>query len=106
METIKTLVKSERPPACRGLSSKTHQPAFSIWELLIVVAIIGVLIALLMPATQKVRETSQRTIVANNFKQIGLALNQDDGPLAAKVIYGANLQLIVNDFEEAEVELA
>lgn len=62
----------------------TGAPGFSLVELLVVVAIVGVLVAMLLPAVQAAREASRRTSCANHLRQVGIALvayGERDGAL-------------------------
>ena len=97
---MKSLFYSQ--PLCA--KSNTHRRGFTITELLVAIAIIGILIALLLPAIQATREAGRRVHCQNNLKQLALACHSYESSYKVLPGYAGEEAIALVHFPKNQVE--
>lgn len=108
----KVVCPCHRGPESRGYVNARQ--ALTLVEMLVVIAIIGLLVALLLPAIQAARESSRRADCANHLRQFGLALHNFEGARkhwpagvtcdsSGAVVFASGLTVMMPYFEESSL---
>lgn len=101
--SMKKALSGEKPNQLRCSGQSASRPGFSALELVCVLVILGVLLALLLPAVQSVREDSRKTACQNRLRQLGLAVTSHESQYRrfppGSLGYAVDVLVDVNEWE-------